>query len=128
VLSRRKALVSCAVAATALVVAAPGASSDQSSAKPKKVTVSDDVFTPSDVSIKEGGKVQWVWAPDNFDTHNVVLTSKHPKGVKASKYRSGDASVQYKYTAKFDVPGTYEFVCTYHKTVMQTTVTVKKSK
>jgi plastocyanin len=54
------------------------------------------------------------------------LTSKHPKGVKASDYRSGDAAVQYKYTAKFKVPGKYQFVCTYHKTVMKTTVTVKK--
>jgi plastocyanin len=76
--------------------------------------------------VKKGGKVQWIWASTNFDTHNVVLTKEHPKGVKASDYRSGDAAVQYKYTAKFNVPGKYEFICTYHKTVMQTTVTVKK--
>jgi plastocyanin len=69
-----------------------------------------------------------VWANDNFDTHNVTLTSKHPKGVKSSDYRSGDAAVQYKFTTKFNVPGKYQFVCTYHKTVMKATVTVKKKK
>jgi plastocyanin len=127
-LSKPRALVGCAaVAATALAVAVPGASGVQS-AKPKtaKVTVADDTFTPATVSVKAGGKVQWAWAPTNIDTHNVVLTSTHPDGVKTRDYRSGDAAVQYKYTAKFDVPGTYKFICTYHKTVMQTTVTVKK--
>ena len=131
-LSKPTALVGCAaVAATALAVAVPGASGvakppPPPPPKPKKVTVSDDLFTPSVLSVKKGGKVQWVWAPDNFDTHNVVLTKDHPKGVKASDYRSGDAAVQYKYTATFKVPGEYQFICTYHKTVMQTTVTVKK--
>jgi plastocyanin len=126
-LIRRKALIGCAaVTATALAVAVPGASGGTQSAKSKKVTVGDDFFAPASVNVKEGGKVQWVWANDNFDTHNVTLTSKHPKGVKASDYRSGDAAVQYKYTAKFKVPGKYQFVCTYHKTVMKTTVTVKK--
>jgi plastocyanin len=126
-LSKRRALVGCAaVAATALAVAVPGASGGQSAAKPKKVTVADDTFTPATLSVKKGGKVQWVWAPTNIDTHNVVLTSTHPNGVRARDYRSGDAAVQYKYTAKFNVPGKYEFICTYHKTVMQTTVTVKK--
>lgn len=125
-LSRRKALVSCAVAATALAVAVPGANSHPSAAKAKKVQVADDFFSPTSLNVKKGDKVQWVWANDNFDTHNVTLTSKHPKGVKASDYRSGDAAVQYTYTTKFNVPGKYEFICTYHKTVMKTTVTVKK--
>jgi plastocyanin len=138
-LSGRKAIAACAATATALAVAVPGASGVAANnhkhgnhhhhhghnAKPKKVSVKDDFFTPSDVSVKKGGKVQWVWASDNFDTHNVVL-KKHPKGVKARDYRSGDASVQYKYTAKLNVPGTYTFICTYHPDVMQTTVKVKK--
>jgi plastocyanin len=127
VLSKHRALFGCAaVAATALAVVVPGASGGQSSAKAKQVTVADDSFTPASVSVKSGGKVQWVWAPENLDTHNVVLTSTHPNGVKTRDYRSGDAAVQYKYTAKFEVPGKYEFICTYHKTVMRTTVTVKK--
>ena len=32
----------------------------------------------------------------------------------------------YKFTPKFEVPGKYKFICTYHKTVMKSTVTVKK--
>jgi plastocyanin len=126
-LNKRTVLAGCAVAATTLVVAAPGASGGQAE-KPKtaKVTVADDYFAPTAANVKAGAKVQFLWSADNTDTHNVVLTSTHPKGVKASDYRSGDAAVQYKYTAKFTVPGKYGFICTYHKTVMKTTVTVKK--
>ena len=126
-LSKRTALAGCAAAAITLVVAAPAASGGQA-AKPKttKITVADDFFSPSEAKVKAGDKVQWLWASDNSDTHNVALTSTHPKGVKASDYRSGDAAVQYKYTAKFTVPGKYGFICTYHKTVMKTTLTVKK--
>jgi plastocyanin len=115
------------VTATALAVAVPAASGGESAkAKTTKVTVADDYFAPTAAKIKAGDKVQWVWGSQNVDTHNVVLTSTHPDGVKASDYRSGDAAVQYKYTAKFTEPGKYGFICTYHKTVMKTTVTVKK--
>jgi plastocyanin len=115
------------VTATALAVAAPAASGGSvEKRKTAKVTVADDYFAPTDVKIKAGDKVRWVWASQNVDTHNVVLTSTHPNGVKTRDYRSGDAAVQYKYTAKFDVPGKYAFICTYHKTVMKTNVTVKK--
>jgi plastocyanin len=127
-LNKRAILAGCALTGTALAVAVPGATAttDKTKATTPKISVTDDLFTPSTATIKAGGKVQWVWGNANTDTHNVILTSTHPKGVKASDYRSGDAAVQYKYTPKFEVPGTYKFICTYHRTVMQTTVTVKK--
>jgi plastocyanin len=114
------------VAAPVSAVAVPGASGDEASNKTPKINVGDDYFAPTEAKIVKGGKVQWVWLPANTETHNVVLTSTHPDGVKSSDYRSGDAAVQYKYTAKFQVPGKYKFICTYHRTVMKTTVTVKK--
>jgi plastocyanin len=128
-LSKRKALAGCcAVTATALAVAVPGASgtTDNVQSKTPKITVADDYYAPATATVKAGGKVQFIWSDANTDTHNVVLTKDHPKGVKASDYRSGDAAVQYKFTPKFEVPGKYAFICTYHKTVMKTTVTVKK--
>jgi plastocyanin len=128
-LSKRTAMAGCcALTATALAVAVPGASgtTDTTTAKTPKITVADDYYAPAKATVKVGGKVQFIWSDTNSDTHNVVLTKDHPKGVKASDYRSGDAAVQYKYTPKFTLPGKYAFVCTYHKTVMKTTVTVKK--
>lgn len=128
-LSKRTVLAGCAATATALAVAVPGATgtpAHKPQSKTPKITVNDDYYAPTSATVKAGGKVQFVWADINTDTHNVVLTSTHPKGVKASDYRSGDAAVQYKYTPKFTVPGKYAFVCTYHKTVMKTTITVKK--
>ena len=60
------------------------------------------------------------------NTHDVVLTKEHPNGVKARDFRSSSGAIRIKFTPKFKVPGKYEFICTYHKTVMKTTVTVKK--
>lgn len=123
---RRKALVGV-VAVTALAVAVPGASGGAAS-KPKtpKITVADDYFAPTEVSVKVGGKVQWIWDDMNLDTHDVVLTKDHPKGVKARDFRSSSGAIGIKFAPKFEVPGKYAFICTYHKTVMKSTVTVKK--
>ena len=51
--------------------------------KTAKVTVADDFFAPTDLKVKKGSKVKWVWDSSNTNTHNVILTSKHPKDVKA---------------------------------------------
>ncbi len=128
-LSRRKALAGCAVAATALAVAVPVASGGAgNSQKPKtpKITVADDYFAPTEVSVKVGGKVQWIWDDMNLNTHDVEVTKNRPKGVKASDFRSSSGAIGIKFAPKFEVPGKYEFICTYHRTVMKSTVTVKK--
>lgn len=126
-LSKRRALAGCAVAATALAVAVPGASGG-AAGKPKtpKIKVADDYFAPTEVTVKKGGKVQWVWEDDNLNTHDVVLTKQRPKGVKARDFRSSSGAIGIKFTPKFEVPGKYGFICTYHRTVMKSTVTVKK--
>jgi plastocyanin len=126
---RRTALIGAALAATASAVVAGGAvGSGGADRKPPtpRVTVADDFFAPVDVTVKAGGKVKWAWAPENLDTHDVVLTSKHPKDVKASDFHSSSGAIGIRFAPKFEVPGTYGFICTYHKTVMKMTVTVKK--
>jgi plastocyanin len=115
------------------------------SAKPQAkasvtVDVLDDYFTPDEVSIKKNSKINWKWDPDNTNTHNVVL-QKGPKGVKLGcKTKGKDAfspliskcnksesgSVGIKFKKKFDVAGSYNFLCTIHPTVMKFDVKVKK--
>lgn len=125
----RRTLISAALAAAAVtVIALPvtgGASTDAKRAT-KTTSVEDDFFAPDELKVRKNDKVKWVWSDENTNTHNVVLTGKHPKGVKASAYRSGSAVSSFAYKRKFKVPGTYGFVCTYHKTVMKQTVKVKK--
>jgi plastocyanin len=125
---RRGALAGCAlaaIAAVAVAVPAIGGATDGKRGTPK-VTVADDYFAPVDVSVKKKSKVKWVWDSDNLDTHNVVLTSKHPKGVKASGFRSSSGAIGITFAPKFKVPGKYQFICTYHKSVMRMNVKVKK--
>jgi len=123
---RRRVLIGLAVAATASAVAVPLTSAAPDKGKTANVTVGDDYFAPTDVTVKKGDKVKWVWSDENTDTHNVVLTSKHPKGVKASDFRSSSGAVGLTFKRKFDKAGKYGFVCTYHKSVMKVNLTVKK--
>ena len=124
---RPRALAACALAAAAVTaVAVPASSGAGAVSKTPVVTVADDYFAPTDVTVAKGGKVKWVWDSMNTDTHNVVLGAKHPKSVKANDFRSRSGAVGLTYAPKFKVPGTYEFICTYHTSVMRMTVKVKK--
>ncbi len=126
-LIRRRRLIACALAATAVsAVAVPAVNGSQQSAKTAVVSVNDDYFAPTDVTIKKNSKVKWVWSDLNTNTHNVILTGTHPKGVKKSDYRSGSGAVQLVFTRKFTVPGKYGFICSFHRGVMTQTLTVKK--
>ena len=102
-LSKRKALAGCcAMAATALRSRSRARAGSGRRARSTKTTEgrpSATTTTPPDgrERSRRAARSSGVWAADNTDTHNVIL-KQHPKGVKASDYRSGDAAVQYKYT------------------------------
>jgi plastocyanin len=66
------------------------------------VTVDNDVFTPSDLTVPAGATVTWAWA-DGARTHNVV-----GEGF-ASETRSEGT-----FAHRFDAPGTYDYECTLH--------------
>jgi plastocyanin len=125
---RRRALVACALAAAAVSAVAVSASSGSPAAKraTTKVTVADDYFAPTGLKVKRDDKVKWVWSDANTDTHNVVLTNEHPKKVKKSDFRSSSGAVGIEFKRKFVVPGTYGFICTYHRGQMQMTLKVKR--
>ena len=127
---KNRALICAALAATAVaVVAVPafGGAAGESHAKraTKTVGVYDDYYTPTKLKVKKGAKVQWVWASGNTDTHNVVL-KKGPKGVRKGDFESSSGAVGLKFKRQFKKIGTYDFICTYHKSVMKMELKVKK--
>ena len=130
----RLALTTAAAAAVALGTAAVPALGGTLAKATTNVTVADDYYAcskctgtvPVNLKIKQGGQVKFVWADDNINTHNVKLTETHPKGVKPKDFTSGDYAVGAAFKRKFEKPGKYAFVCSYHKNVMRITVNVKK--
>lgn len=118
--------VAVPVAGAATIRPAAAAST---AAKPKvvvkKVKVADDFYSPTKLTIKVGDKVNFVWSPINFNTHNVTLVSG-PKGVSRKQFTSLDASTNFHFERTFKVPGKYHFQCTIHPTMMNVFVTVKK--
>jgi len=115
-------VIAALVVAIALVPA--GAVAHKHAAKPRIVSVTDDLFTPGNITVAKNKLVKWVWNPANTDTHNVVLT-KGPKGVKKTDFKSADGSIGIRFERRMKVPGSYKFICTIHPTVMKLTVTVK---
>ena len=125
---RGRALLGCglaAIAASAIAVPAASRAPEARRATPQ-VVVADDYFAPVDVKVNKGSKVKWVWDADNTNTHDVQVTGKRPDGVKAADFKSSSGAVGLKFAPKFTVPGTYEFICHYHKNVMRMNVKVKK--
>lgn len=125
---RRRTLAACALAAAAIsAIAVPVSSgAPQGASKTSTVAVADDYFTPTALKIKQGSKVNWVWSDGNLDTHNVVLTNDHPKKVKRGDFRSSSGAIGLAFKRKFKVPGTYGFICTYHRSVMRMSLKVKR--
>ena len=122
---RASQLVVACLAATSLAGAAPAQAGK--APKPKVVTVADFFFAPSSVTIPREGKVKWVWAPTNVESHDVHL-KQGPKGLKkkATYSTRTTAVTNATFVKAFPTPGSYRFICTIHPTKMKLTVTVKK--
>jgi len=133
------------IGAVAAVVAmagslAVGSSPAAERASTKTVDVEDDFFAPDELKIAKNTKVAFKWNKVNGNSHNVTLRSG-PKSVKKGCPKKGkdafsplisicnkssSGAVGIKFTKKFDVSGTYDFLCTIHPDVMTITVKVKK--
>jgi plastocyanin len=113
---RRFAVTVTAVAACALVPATAGAGATRT------VSIHDDYFAPSKLTVKSGTTVRWVWGSGLTNTHDVML-AKHPKGVAPfmSDYAAGD----YTFKRKLTKPGTYTFLCELHQG-MKMAIVVKR--
>jgi plastocyanin len=126
---RRRSTTWTVVALVAAIGCALLVSATSGAAGPAKktvhVTVADDYYSPTAVSIKKGSKVSYDWSDANLDSHNVKL-KKGPKKVDKKDFKSATGTIGIKFAPKFTVPGKYHFICTLHSSVMQMDVTVKK--
>jgi plastocyanin len=105
---RSAAAIGALVIGAALVPAAAGAGVGPI----KTVTLHDDYFSPSKMTVKSGTTIKWNWPTGLTDTHDVML-GKHPRGVK--RFMSDYAAGGYSFKRKLTVPGTYTFVCDIHQ-------------
>jgi plastocyanin len=101
-----------AVAALALVAALVPATAGAGAGPTKTVTVHDDYFSPSKLTVKSGTTIKWTWPTGLTGTHDVML-NKHPKGVKP--FMSDYAAGGYSFKRKLVKRGTYSFLCDLHQ-------------
>jgi plastocyanin len=114
------ALVGAAAFAAAPTALALGATSK---GKTRKVSVNDNYYGPSKLTVHVGDTVDWHWSDDITDVHDVALKTA-PKGVK--KFASDPLAAGDDFKRKLTKAGTYKIICTFHEEEMKMTVTVKK--
>jgi plastocyanin len=105
-----------AAAPTALAVGA-------TKGKTRKVSVNDNYYGPSKLTVHVGDTVDWHWSDDLTDVHDVALKTA-PKGVK--KFASDPLAAGDDFKRKLTKAGTYKIICTFHEEEMKMTVTVKR--
>jgi plastocyanin len=84
------------------------------------VSVRDDSFSKSSITIPRNDTVTWKWR-NTGDDHQVKSPSSSPVAFR-SAMRSGNFS----YSHKFSKTGTYKIFCTVHPDTMKITVKVKR--
>lgn len=91
----------------AAAVALGGHSALSTAAATKTITVKDDAFSPTKVTVSKNTKVTWRWSADSGE-HDVV--SRGSKRFKSSQIKGSGV---HRYT--FKKSGTYRYVCTLHE-------------
>jgi plastocyanin len=118
----RKALI--ALTGAAAVAAAPAlAVAASPKGKTRTVSVNDNYYGPSKLTVHVGDTVKWKWSEDATDEHDVDLTTR-PKGVKA--FQSDPLTSGETFKRKLTKPGKYKVICSFHEEEMTMTITVKK--
>ena len=82
------------------------------------VTVSNDFFDPTGVTVAQGGTVTWTWSAGSV-THNVTFAATTP-GRPADITNRASGSIPRTFTAT----GTFNYLCTIHGAAMSGSVTV----
>ena len=113
-------LVGAAAFAAAPATLAVGATSK---GKTRKVSVNDNYYGPSKLTVHVGDTVDWHWSEEETDVHDVALKTA-PKGVK--KFASDPLAAGDDFKRKLTKAGTYKIICTFHEEEMKMTITVKK--
>jgi plastocyanin len=118
----RKATIAMMGAAAAAVAPALAVAAT-STGKTRTVSVNDNYYGPSKLTVHVGDTVRWRWSEDETDVHDVKLSSA-PKGVK--RFQSDPLAAGESFKRKLMVPGTYKIICTFHEDEMAMTITVKR--
>jgi plastocyanin len=112
----RKAVVVIAV----VLALTGGIAASALAATTRIVSVRDDSFSKSSITIPRKDTITWKWrSADN--PHNVKSGSNNPVAFK-SKTRTGN----YSYSHKFNKTGTYKIYCSIHPSDMKLTVKVTR--
>jgi plastocyanin len=118
----RKAIVML-VGAAAFAAAPATLASGATKGKTRKVSVNDNYYGPSKLTVHVGDTVDWHWSDEITDVHDVSVKTA-PKGVK--KFHSDPLAAGDDFKRKLTKPGIYKVICTFHEEEMKMTVTVKK--
>ena len=105
-----------AAAAAAAIAAGAFAVPSFSASTTKRVSIKDNVFAPTSVTIRKGQKIKWTWK--GHAPHNVTAT-KGPVKFHSTTKTSGT------FTKKFTKKGKYTILCTIHAPGMKMVVRVK---
>jgi plastocyanin len=112
-----------ALMGAAAFAAAPALALGATGVKTRKVSVNDNYYGPSKLTVHVGDTVNWVWGDDVTDEHDVDVKSA-PKGVK--QFHSDLLVAGDSFKRKLTKAGTYKIICTFHEEEMKMTITVKK--
>jgi plastocyanin len=112
-----------ALGVAALAATPPVALAATAKGKTRTVTVNDNYYGPSKLTIHVGDTVKWHWTDEATDVHDVVLGSA-PKGVR--KFQSDPLASGDDFRRKLTKAGSYKIICSFHEDEMTMTITVKK--
>jgi plastocyanin len=94
------------------------------------------MFLPRELTVTVGEVVTWKNAstmshsvnflPENCRTEDGKKWIKMPTGATA--FTSGEIKAGDQYYTRFEIPGTYQYLCTFHEDQMRGTVIVQGSK
>lgn len=104
-------LATVAAVATAVAVVPAQAGST------KKVSVTNNAFTPKALTVKKGTKVVWRWTQGGVP-HNV--TPANGKRGSATSSKKG-----FTFSKVMSRTGTFKYVCTVHPDAMRLTIRVR---
>jgi plastocyanin len=119
----RRALMALTGAAAVAAAPALAVAATSSAPKTRNVSVNDNYYGPSKLTVHVGDTVNWRWSEQETDVHDVALKTG-PKGVK--KFASEPLAAGETFKRKLAKAGTYKIICTFHEEEMKMTITVKK--
>ncbi len=91
------------------------------------VSVADYSFTPSALTIGVNDTVKWTWAGADFHTSTCDGTNGSTLPSGGTSWNSPISNTTgTTYTVAITVPGTYNYVCVIHNTMMKGTIVVKQ--